>query len=410
MLSDFGEVTHIDSTIAYLRSTAAIRDRAAELFALGMAGKLAYFQIDLDRLDMAVDLVEQVAQQAYPDLVIPLHSRWRHFPSAQLHRLFSRLRGSARAKAQIDLVIPSVLLDAGAGEDWRYVDQTGTVWRRSQGLAVASLELFAQGVFSQHGQCETDGPGLRAITLAQLAQAFQVSAENPLVGLEGRLALLHRLGDLLLEQPQLFGISARLGNLLDAWLDDAQYSQTLSAETILQTILTRFGAVWPSRQTLGGVNLGDVWIHPQLSPLLADTASAYIPFHKLSQWLTYSLLEPIQALGITVTDIDRLTGLAEYRNGGLFLDLGVLQLRDPTIAQRTHPPDATVIIEWRGLTIHLLQLLADRLRHRWQMDAAQLSLAQILQGGTWQAGRTIAAQRRHKGEPPLRLLSDGTVF
>lgn len=410
MSSNTGELACVSSTIAYLRSTAAIRDRAAELFALGMAGKLAYFQVDLDRLDLAVAQVKQVTQQAYPDLAIPLHSRWRHFPSVQLHGLFAGLSDQARAKAQIDLVIPSVLLDAGAGADWRYVDQNGTVWHRSQGLAVASLEMFAQGLFSQRGQAETDGFGLKQLTLAQLSDAFQVSAANPLIGLEGRLNLLHRLGNLLLEQPHLFGAAARLGNLLDGWLAAAQSAQTLSAETILETILTRFSDVWPSRETFGGVNLGDVWMHPQLSPLLDNAPSTYIPFHKLSQWLTYSLLEPIQALGITVINIDRLTGLAEYRNGGLFLDLGVLQLRDPTLAQRPHPPDATVIVEWRGLTIHLLQLLADRLRQCWQMDATQLPLAQVLQGGTWQAGRTIAAQRRRTGEPPLRLFSDGTVF
>ena len=31
----------------------------------------------------------------------------------------------------------------------------------------------------------------------------------------------------------------------------------------------------------------------------------------------------------TVTDIDGLTGLAEYRNGGLFIDTGVIVARDP---------------------------------------------------------------------------------
>ena len=45
-----------------------------------------------------------------------------------------------------------------------------------------------------------------------------------------------------------------------------------------------------------------------------------MPLHKLSQWLAYSLIEPLQRAGIAVTDIDGLTGLAEYRNGGLFID------------------------------------------------------------------------------------------
>ncbi|MBE9031174.1 DUF1688 family protein [filamentous cyanobacterium LEGE 11480] len=396
--------------IDLLRSPQTIRDRAAQLFALGVDDRLMAFQLDLDRLDAVVDVVEQTTRHNYPTLEIPLHSRWRHFPQSRLERLFTALDGVERAKAQIDLVIPSVLLDAGAGDRWRYVDQAGRTWQRSQGLAVASLELFSQGLLSHKGKLQTDARGLQQITLEQLARAFQVSEINPLVGLEGRLALLHRLGDVLMTQPAIFGEAARLGNLLDGWMGQAATPPTLSAETILQTVLVTLGAVWPSRQVLAGVNLGDVWTHPQLSPLCADAQSTYIPFHKLSQWLTYSLLEPLQSLGLRITDVDRLTGLAEYRNGGLFLDLGVLCLRDAAIVQSSQLPGATVMVEWRGLTIHLLDQVADRLRQRWQMDATQLPLAKVLQGGTWSAGRMIAAKLRSDGGPPIRLKSDGTVF
>ena len=68
-----------------------------------------------------------------------------------------------------------------------------------------------------------------------------------------------------------------------------------------------------------------------------DATNGLIPFHKLSQWLAYSLIEPLQAAGIAVTDIDGLTGLAEYRNGGLFVDAGVISLRDPDAAARRMP-------------------------------------------------------------------------
>jgi Protein of unknown function (DUF1688) len=387
------------------------------LFALADDDRLTYFQIDGDRSTAVVDWVEQVTRQAYPDLVIPFHSRWRHFPAAALDPILADLSGGARAKTQIDLVIPSVLLDAGAGDRWHYVDQFGHTWSRSQGLAVASLEMFAIGLFSHRGDRETTAQGLQQITLAQLGEAFQVSSTNPLVGLSGRLTLLHRLGAVMAAQPQTFGPAARLGNLLDGWQALAQNSSNpssssssnLSATTILDTILTTLGDVWPSRQLYNGVNLGDVWTHPQLVPLPGDDR-AYIPFHKLSQWLTYSLLEPLAELGWTIAGIDQLTGLAEYRNGGLFVDLGWLRLRDPAMAQVPYPPDATIIVEWRGLTIHLLDLLADRLRQRWGLDAVQLPLAKVLQGGTWQAGRAIAEQLRPDGGPPIGLLSDGTVF
>ncbi len=45
-------------------------------------------------------------------------------------------------------MIVSVLLDAGAGAAWQYRDQDGDVFSRSEGLAVASFEMFTQGMFS----------------------------------------------------------------------------------------------------------------------------------------------------------------------------------------------------------------------------------------------------------------------
>jgi hypothetical protein len=41
-----------------------------------------------------------------------------------------------------------------------------------------------------------------------------------------------------------------------------------------------------------------------------------VPFHKLTGWTTYSLLEPLQAvLGWRVEGTEDMTGLPEYRNG-----------------------------------------------------------------------------------------------
>ena len=65
-----------------------------------------------------------------------------------------------------------------------------------------------------------------------------------------------------------------------------------------------------------------------------------MPFHKLSQWLVYSLIEPLAAAGFNVTAIDGLTGLAEYRNGGLFIDSGVIVARDPDLPHRMLDPFA----------------------------------------------------------------------
>ena len=135
-----------------------------------------------------------------------------------------------------------------------------------------------------------------------------------------------------------------------------------------------------------------------------------MPLHKLSQWLAYSLIEPLQTAGIRVTDIDGLTGLAEYRNGGLFIDIGVLAFRDAEAAQQAHEVASSLVVEWRALTVALLDGLADRVRHRLGLDATSLPLAKILEGGTWAAGRSLARERRADASPPVKVISDGTVF
>ena len=135
-----------------------------------------------------------------------------------------------------------------------------------------------------------------------------------------------------------------------------------------------------------------------------------MPFHKLSQWLVYSLIEPLADAGFTITGIDGLTGLAEYRNGGLFLDTGVIVAHDPDLPRRTLDPFAEEIVEWRALTIVLLDRLAERVRERLGLTAAAFPLAKMLEGGSWAAGREIAAERRPDGGPPLLIVSDGTVF
>jgi hypothetical protein len=182
----------------------------------------------------------------------------------------------------------------------------------------------------------------------------------------------------------------------------------LPAPTILSELLQQLGPIWPSRLTLGGIALGDCWKHPLLTS--KDATSGLMPLHKLSQWLAYSLIEPLQTAGIEVTDIDGLTGLAEYRNGGLFVDMGVLAFRDAESAQREHQVGSALVVEWRALTVALLDCLADRVRQRRGVDATALPLAKILEGGTWAAGRLLARERRADASPPVKVISDGTVF
>jgi uncharacterized protein DUF1688 len=401
-----------------LLSADAVRASANRMLALGLTDRLPHFQVDLTRLDAAVDLVLATMRNNYPTLEVPFHARWRHFVVGGLDRwaAIADMRRwtdrAAGARAEFDLAIISVLLDAGAGPAWRYRDRlTGTEIGRSEGLALASLDMFAAGLFSARpGEpLRADADALARLSVADLHRGFQVDEQNPLVGLDGRVALLRRLGEQVAGAPRVFAHedTPRPGGLFDRLVADAD-DGTIAAPAILTMVLRELGPIWPSRITLGGVALGDCWRHLTLGRE-AD-GSDLVPLHKLSQWLTYSLIEPLMRAGITVKDIDGLTGLAEYRNGGLFVDTGVLVLRDPADAARVHDVASPLVVEWRSLTVALLDRVAEALRRRLGLDAVSLPLAKVLEGGTWAAGRAIAQVRRDDGAPPIAVRSDGTVF
>jgi hypothetical protein len=133
-----------------------------------------------------------------------------------------------------------------------------------------------------------------------------------------------------------------------------------------------------------------------------------MPLHKLSQWLSYSLIEPLREAGIAVTGLDDLTGLAEYRNGGLFIDTGVVVPRAPVTGPM--PVEAEMVVEWRALTVALLDRLLPLVRDRLGVAADDFPLGALLEGGTWAAGRKLAREKRPDGRPPIDVISDGTVF
>jgi hypothetical protein len=409
--------TREQETIAYLRSPQAIRERCGQLFGLACDDRLQHFRCHLSQLDRVADYVIEVTQTQYPDLEIPFHSRWRHFEVGDDFRLtqfeqqLTGLSSLEIARAKFDLVIPSVLLDAGAGTQWQYVEpQTGQVFRRSEGLAIASFDWFTQGGFSSDRTqpLQADAIALMGCSEAMLSQAFQVTVDNPLIGLTGRVALMQRFGRALCDRPELFGTNPpRPGGMVDALLQQADGGK-LSASAVFTTVLTGLGEIWAGRLQIAQVNLGDVWRHGALPD--TGLGTQLVPFHKLSQWLTYSLLEPLQELGLEITGLDQLTGLPEYRNGGLCLDLGLLQDKHPQVRGNRHPPQSDVIVEWRALTVILLDRIAETVRRQLNQDAVSLPLVKVLQGGTWTAGRQIAATLRPNGVPPIELASDGTVF
>lgn len=370
-------------------------------------------------MPLAADFVIKVMLDNYPDLNIPYHSRSRHLEVAGIDRIDLIMKKTVdidRIKSVIEIVILSSLLDAGAGMQWSYKDHlSNSTLSKSEGLAVAVFNLYVQGIFSSNSNYpnQVDPLGLQHITESVLADGFQVSNKNPLIGLNGRLGVLVALGSCIENKPEYFNSESsissdlRLGNILDYWINKSR-ENTLSMNIVFTSLLDALSDIWPGRYILDGINLGDVWQHSLSISML--NFEGYTPFHKLTQWVCYSLIEPLQEAGLKVTDINMLTGLPEYRNGGLFVDLKVLQPKKISDWYLKHKIDSEFIVEWRAMTVALLDNLAGIIRAKLNLTEDQLALSQILQGGTWAAGRIIAAQLRTDGGPPFKLDSDGTVF
>jgi uncharacterized protein DUF1688 len=404
------------SAIAKLNTAAAVRERCGMVRDWVAEGRSSHFALDETRLTAVAAYVADIIRESYPDLNIPAHSRWQHFSAGGIDRwkaLAERIHEDAveRARIAADLATVSVLLDAGAGEHWRYRERaTGVSFARSEGLAVASFDMFRAGAFSSDPDrpWRVDAAALARIDGATLARHFQVDAENSVVGLEQRSALLRRLGKALVQRVDLFGPApARPGHLIDYFLATAG-GPRVSAAGLLTALLEGLSSIWPSALMVEGHAIGDAGRHPGVRT--GDVTDGIVPFHKLSQWLAYSLFAPLEAAALTIERPSELTALAEYRNGGLFIDLGVIRPHAAIDPRLLHEVGSELIVEWRALTVALMDPLLDLVRARLGLGAS-FAMPQLLQGGTWSAGRKIArALRPPHGPPPIAVAADGTVF
>lgn len=398
------------SDLNILLSAAAVRERCDQLGQRALAGETSHFRYQAECLDRCVEVVSQECRDNYPDLDIPLHSRWRHFVIAGVDlwryhadRVLHDMDNEERTRVAIDLVFLSVVLDAGAGSSWIYIEPvTGQRLTRSEGLAAATINLFFTELGPESGYRLT-AAAIADLDADRLQRAFQHRPDNTLLGMEGRIELLTRLGARL-EQLGEQGID-HPGALLDH-LREA-HGVKPEAGQVLALVLEWFNPMWPSGLVVDGVFLGDCGRHTQVTG--PGNTGGLVPFHKLSQWLTWSLIEPLADAGMAVSKLDQLTGLPEYRNGGLLMDTGLLVPIDPDLTRRTLQVEHEAVVEWRGLTVWLLDQIVEQVRTEFGMDADSLPLGSVLQGGTWSAGRSLA-NRLRGGTPPLTLAIDGTVF
>ncbi|PPQ72881.1 hypothetical protein CVT26_003502 [Gymnopilus dilepis] len=441
-MSVLGNAIPAWETAAYLRTLPAIRERCGRVHDLAKEGKLQYFEYHPDKEEDVAKFCIDLMKRDYGDnfASIQPHGRWRHLDTSvpRIQPLQSKWTAhptnapdtKEQARRTVDLFLVSVLLDAGAGSQWKYVEEsTGLTFSRSEGLGVASVHMFKSGLFSSDPQqpYRVDAAGLEKVTAEKVAAAMQVSDTNPMVGIEGRAALLSNLSKALKANPQFFGNDGRPGNVVDfletqGKSDPSSSTFTVPLAALWSALIDGLNLIWPSRISLAGVSLGDVWPCPVLK---AQAGSKFqegddlVPFHKLTQWLTYSLIEVLERnLGWKLEGVEDMTGLPEYRNGGLLVDLGVLTLKadhdlpkDAKSGLPRVPPSHPAIVEWRAMTVIELDRIADLIRTKLGLTASQLTLAQVLEGATWKGGREIAKLKRPEtGGPPIEIESDGTVF
>lgn len=403
-----------DQVIDQMRDLRMIRKQCIRILELSKDNKLQHLHVNEKRIPNTVKYVIECIDKYHPLKKIPMHSRFRHFEDHEIKKLtdsWSNINISKKesVKRLIDLATISVLIDAGTGSNWKYIKPNGEQKNRSEGLAAASYQMFISGIFSSDHAIKTrvNSIALKRLNIRDLQLALQVSNTNNIVGLQGRVELLNRLGKALESFPEFFGHEvARPGNIVD-YIEKHVKNGKVSLEIIWRAIMVGLEQIWPNH--ISGIQRGDVWTYAPLK-IDGEAGSDLVPFHKLSQWLLLSLLEPLQQLDFEIEDLDLITPLAEYRNGGLLIDMGVIEFKNEDDRERCFNLGSEITVEWRALTICLIDQIAQKVREHYGKTSDEMSLASILEGGTWLCGRLIAMEKRSSGQSPLQLRSDGTVF
>lgn len=432
----------ISNTTEFFKSIRSVRATTSPVYQyIKNQGIGSYYELDESNMSHVTEYLCKIIVRDYGSNYhsIPPHGRWQHLNAGghpRVEQLIDQWRVSKVDEVEIsrrliDLLLVSVLVDAGAGNLWKYRVDNSESYSRSEGLAVASYYLFVDGEFSndRNVKFQVNGQKLKDFTMEKFMKGFQLSDNNTLTGIEGRLQLIQKLGDSLLSHAEIFGSDGRPGAIVDFLREKATAGNCIDLNVIWSALMEGFVSIWPQgRATIQGQPLGDSWsLETKLMTKKTwdnEFLDSLVTFHKLTQWLCYSLLVPLEKYGhkFQVLNKELQTGLPEYRNGGLFYDFGVIKLkpehlkRGLALTERlgnkeqipTFTAEDGAIVEWRCLTIGLLDELHQLVNRHLNTN---LTLPQVIEAGSWKAGREIAAEKRPltKG-PPIELHSDGTVF
>ncbi len=411
-----------------LRTTRAVRERCGQLLDRARLGHSAWFEVDEAALPALADRLAETAphvERAHRGLP---YAFWRHLDAglprwrATLDPLTAALPPGEQAHAWVDLAaLGALAIDPGRDgpAGWAYTDVTEArhAWqpRRAPGgrrlagpagLACALFHAFTAGLFSGRPDrpCQADALGLRAVVDDRLAQAFQVHPGNPLPGLPALAIQLRRLGEILSEQAEVFGDEGRPAGLFDLLVTPyglgVPPTADVDAHDLLSQLLATLCPVLAGTPSPGGIALGDCWRHPAVRG--PGPSDGWVPFHERLQWMARSLLAPFEWAGVHTRGLAGLTPLAHAAHGSLLLDAGVLRLRNPALATTAWRPGDEIVVEWRALTVALVERAWTQAR-----AATGTGAATDFEGVSTQAGLELARQLR-AGRPALAVGGTGT--
>lgn len=395
----------------------AVCERTEAVCEAAQAGNLAHVAVDLGKLSDAVTRTVSAIESGYPDFQIPPFGCWRAFEAGG-HDRWSALAGArgfdtpeAFLRAAGDLAILSHVLSVPLRDDWTLNDSmTGEALAGREGLAVGVLSMFAAGSFSADpaDPLRADAHALIRLEEDEIVWGLQLDRNRDSDTIKSATELLRRLGEASGLRPDLFEVdgATRPGHVVDRFFAD-NASKPVELTALLEALLDGLSPMWQGGAQLDDVTLGDAWRH---SSLLQDQdAPGIVPFHLPAQEMAYALVEPFAWVGIEIAGLDGLTGLANLEHAALFLDNGVLALKEAPDAEPEGPASLDRAIELRALTVALLDRLAEALREELDAPEGALPLTCIMEGGTMPAGRQALLKNGEFHRKTARILAAGGV-
>lgn len=396
------------------------RVRSKELTQLVLKNQSKFFTLDSSKKEEALEFLEKVILSRFQKDKIAKHGRRQHLSSKnrnyfeKVENICQKAGCTFAVENKLELLLLSCFLDAGAGQNWKYNDSYFNCQLvGSEALAAAStdlyLKLISDNLISKKNISLTSD-ALKNMKFDEFSKSFQHDeSNNALLGAKGRYDSLTQLGSCLELHPSIFVTSHKpeLKNIYHFFQSIVEH-KSLNLEEVFKTIVFIFHDFFTSDTKINEINLCDSRIHSNLISL--PLVGKKIPFFKLIQWMVYSIDDFFNSQGIPTINEEFLSGLAEYRNGGFFMDTNIINLKSKNLSHQSYSIDSELVTEWRALTITLLDEFLEELKIKRGYN--HLNMSKLLEGGTWIAGRKLARENRPDSpySPPIKIITDGKFF